>query len=82
MYKCLESYPLNIIKKIKKDCKKKKACGKYQNLFKEKKGKKQQNGCESYKICKKMKNKSLLSIKQWYRMRKKMPYYHDKKLLF
>ena len=48
MYKCLESYPLNIIKKIKKDCKKK-ACGKYQNLFKEKKGKKQQNGCESYK---------------------------------
>ena len=43
---------------------KKKACGKYQNLFKEKKGKKQQNGCESYKICKKMKNKSLLSIKQ------------------
>ena len=27
----------------------KKACGKYQNLFKEKKGKKQQNGCESYK---------------------------------
>ena len=39
----------NIIKKIKKDYKKKKACERYQNLSKEEKEKKQQYGCESYK---------------------------------
>ena len=36
IYKCLKVYKLNIIKKIKKDYKKK-ACGRYQNLSKEEK---------------------------------------------
>ena len=47
--KCLKLYQLNIIKKIKKDYKKK-YCEAYQNPSKEEKVKKQQYGRERYKI--------------------------------
>ena len=46
--KYLKIYQLNIIKKKKKECKKK-PCEKYQSFSKEEKEKKQQNGRESCK---------------------------------
>ena len=54
---------LNIIKKIKKDCKK--ACERYQNLSKEEMKKKRNKIIGNVtKISQKMKNKSLLSIEK------------------
>ena len=43
----LQLFQLNIIKKIKDDCKK--ACERYQNLSQEGKLKQQQYGCKRYK---------------------------------
>ena len=54
---------LNIIKITKKDYQKK-AREKCQSLSKEEKEKKQQYGCEQYKISLKMKNESWLSIEK------------------
>ena len=58
MYKCLKIYQLNIIKKIKKDYKK--ARERYQNLFKEGKGKKQQKLAEYRKKYYRMRKNALL----------------------
>ena len=43
------NYQINIIKKIKKDYRKSCDCEIYQNLFKEEKQEKQQDGLERYK---------------------------------
>ena len=61
--KCLKIYYLNIIKKIKKDCKKK-ARKRYQNLSKEEKEKNNNVVVNVTKISQKVKNKSLLSIER------------------
>ena len=58
---CVKLYQLNIIKKIKKDYKRK-ACERYQNLSKEEKEKKQQY--ESYKNLSEHETQSLLGIEK------------------
>ena len=62
---------LNIIKKIKKDCKK--ACERYQNLSKEEmKKKKKQNHRECYKNLSEDEKQKLVEYrKKYYGMRKK-----------
>ena len=49
----------------------KKTCGRYQNLSKEEKQEKQQNGCELYKNLLEDKKMNWLSIEKKYKMRKK-----------
>ena len=68
--KCLKLYLPNIIKKIKKDCKK---AGKgYQNLSKEEKEKMLQYGRQRYKNLTEDKKQKLVEYRQkYYRMRKK-----------
>ena len=60
---CVKLYQLNIIKKIKKDYKRK-ACERYQNLSKEEKEKKQQYGLELYKNLPVYETQDLLSIEK------------------
>ena len=67
---CLKIFELTIIKKIKKDYKKK-ACERYKNLSKEEKEKKRQYGCERYKNLSEDEKQKLVEYrKKYYRMRK------------
>ena len=61
----MSKHRLNIIKKLKKDCKK--ACERFQNLSKGKKEKEQQYGREHYKD---EKQKLVEYRRNYYRMRK------------
>ena len=63
LQKCVKLYQPNIIKKIKKDYKRK-ACERYQNLSKEEKERKQQYGHESYKNLSEDEKQSLLGIEK------------------
>ena len=63
MQKFPRIYQENIVKKIKKDYKK--ACERFQNIFKEEKGKKNINiAINVTKIFQKLKNKSFLGTKK------------------
>ena len=65
IYKCLKMYQLNIIKKIKKDVKKKTDGERYQNFSKERKKQKGNNMVvNATKTSQTMNNKSLLSIEK------------------
>ena len=53
----------------------------YQNLSKEEREKMQQDGCERYKISRKMKNQNLAEYRQNYYRLGKMLYYNYKKTI-
>ena len=58
----------------------KKACEKYQNLFKDEKEKERQYSCESYKnLSEDEKNKLFDYRKKYYKMKKKTLYHNYKK---
>ena len=74
IYKCLNVYQLNIIKKTKK-CYKKNTLERYENLSNEEKEKKRQYCCERYNNLPEYERQKLVEYrKKNYRMRKALYY--------
>ena len=76
--KCLKTYQLNIIKKIKKNCKKK-LLKDIKVFVKKRKKKKQQYGCERYKNLSEDKKSKLVEFRKRYKkLEKTLPYNYKK----